>query len=85
MFQSAGRIIGWLKLRFCFVLVVDCSFQSAGRIIGWLKLVAFTSMSGRRVAFQSAGRIIGWLKSNRAPRKQGGAKCFNPPGGLLVG
>ena len=61
-FQSAGRIIGWLKAVIAVEHTAFDKFQSAGRIIGWLK-VASTSTSGRRVAFQSAGRIIGWLKT----------------------
>ena len=37
LFQSAGRIIGWLKLRCATLAVLYRQFQSAGRIIGWLK------------------------------------------------
>ena len=61
-FQSAGRIIGWLKKFTLPTLTILEKFQSAGRIIGWLK-----KRSGVvRVVneqFQSAGRIIGWLKN----------------------
>ena len=64
-FQSAGRIIGWLKRRqsreICSLL---SEFQSAGRIIGWLKTDDFIR-SKYGAKFQSAGRIIGWLKAWR--------------------
>ena len=37
-FQSAGRIIGWLKLHANPGAIFRIGmFQSAGRIIGWLK------------------------------------------------
>ena len=59
-FQSAGRIIGWLKHSHCLIAPYNRKFQSAGRIIGWLKL-AFYIRIILQVLFQSAGRIIGWL------------------------
>ena len=37
VFQSAGRIIGWLKDGVNQRLDAVEKFQSAGRIIGWLK------------------------------------------------
>ena len=37
-FQSAGRIIGWLKHISIVHVSHSRSFQSAGRIIGWLKI-----------------------------------------------
>ena len=37
-FQSAGRIIGWLKaFGLGMTMAAIQQFQSAGRIIGWLK------------------------------------------------
>ena len=61
MFQSAGRIIGWLKQPQARRLTPVGMFQSAGRIIGWLKCVRLPVLLDVSV-FQSAGRIIGWLK-----------------------
>ena len=61
-FQSAGRIIGWLKLPVVTIGKREpMEFQSAGRIIGWLKPFRSSTVS-RMPGFQSAGRIIGWLK-----------------------
>ena len=132
LFQSAGRIIGWLKFTVSAMFMKLCMFQSAGRIIGWLKS-SYRIGRFRSAMFQSAGRIIGWLKSLRVPldrfkrrvsirradywlvegrreaplgrrvavsirradywlveaqrqgRSQRQGRCFNPPGGLLVG
>ena len=56
-FQSAGRIIGWLKPIIFLCGCVSHEFQSAGRIIGWLKeyylvnLARFMVVSIRRADY----------------------------------
>ena len=69
-FQSAGRIIGWLKriIRRQQELLNYAKFQSAGRIIGWLKTLDLTRILNVQKMFQSAGRIIGWMKASRTSR-----------------
>ena len=69
MFQSAGRIIGWLKGRGLpqALLVVDVSIRRADY---WLVEVDPDGIKqALDDAFQSAGRIIGWLKPV-PPRRQ---------------
>ena len=63
MFQSAGRIIGWLKLT-SIGLSDDVIKVSIRRADYWLvEGASRTSKSDVQKQFQSAGRIIGWLKT----------------------
>ena len=83
-FQSAGRIIGWLKLIATSKKPLTHQFQSAGRIIGWLK--HGLPFCGGMFARVSIRRADYWLVEVAvvfvAPL---GLSRFNPPGGLLVG
>ena len=83
-FQSAGRIIGWLKPVIFHSSLSPEEFQSAGRIIGWLKrwcnCYAFIikAVSIRRADYWLVEVILTVPTGTYIP-------CFNPPGGLLVG
>ena len=70
-FQSAGRIIVWLK-PYNFRRMAFCGVVSIRRADYWL-------VEGNRLAptmprmneFQSAGRIIGWLKQAAHKQRSG--------------
>ena len=65
-FQSAGRIIGWLKHPRCRCGLVVQAFQSAGRIIGWLKPPCPAALfSSREVSIRRADYwlVEGWAQS----------------------
>ena len=73
MFQSAGRIIGWLK----FSCVQDNRSGievSIRRADYWLVEVDKVADQHKSVKFQSAGRIIGWLKPRRRKAGLAGAR-----------
>ena len=61
-FQSAGRIIGWLKI--VVARLADPAVEvSIRRADYWLvEVKRALVMRTRHNRFQSAGRIIGWLK-----------------------
>ena len=83
-FQSAGRIIGWLKRQCEAVLAMVQQFQSAGRIIGWLKYTTYPGLA--RLPPVSIRRADYWLVEAILPTETPSLTIrFNPPGGLLVG
>ena len=85
MFQSAGRIIGWLKFLNPQRSPVRQNV-SIRRADYWLvEAIIATLRAAIENVFQSAGRIIGWLKSTSSASISVIVSCFNPPGGLLVG
>ena len=62
-FQSAGRIIGWLKVHGIRRKDAGGLFQSAGRIIGWLKFL--TTRSCCFISLVSIRRADYWLVEGR--------------------
>ena len=83
MFQSAGRIIGWLK-------VPEAEAEegiggvSIRRADYWLVEASHADRCAWQLsAFQSAGRIIGWLKYGTGSGAIGASSQFQSAGRII--
>ena len=84
LFQSAGRIIGWLKHHCDFSLCLSLSV-SIRRADYWLVEATHIGLRCSRGSV-SIRRADYWLvEAPLQARPRTATACFNPPGGLLVG